>query len=122
MAPLSLEPGQFHAVDCSGYTRWLIWHASSGRVTFVDGSAQQHEQAEHAGFKRSSVEAGKMRDGALRIAFLSPEDGGGVGHVALLLNGSTIESHGHHGPDSREWTGEGWQAKTAVYVLTAPRA
>jgi hypothetical protein len=28
-----------------------------------------------------------------------------------------LESHSGIGPDSREWNGQGWQAKTFVYVL-----
>jgi hypothetical protein len=108
------------AVDCSGYVRWLIYKATKGTVVMPDGSWIQHEWIRDRGFKKSSVDAANLRDGAVRIAFLSPQDGGGIGHVALILNDSTLESHGGTGPDSRPWTGERWQARCSVYVLTRP--
>jgi hypothetical protein len=54
----------------------------------------------------------------VRIAFLRPQDvSSHVGHVVLLSGGHTLESHGGVGPDSRPWTGQGWQSKTFVYLL-----
>lgn len=116
---LSSEPGRdFKAIDCSGFVRWAIYQASSHAVQFPDGSVVQHDWVTAQNFKISDVESGTLHDNRVRIAFLSPAAGGGVGHVALILNGTTLESHGGIGPDRRAWTGEGWQAKTSVYVLT----
>jgi len=59
----------------------------------------------------------------VRIAFLSPSDTSSrIGHVVLIQNGRTLESHGGAGPDSRPWNGESWQAVTRVYELTGPLA
>ncbi len=105
--------------DCSGEVRYLI-HRCAG-VDIPDGSANQHEWVRANGFKASSIEAGRLQDGGVRVAFLTPADGGGIGHVALIMNGATFESHGGKGPDTRPWTGSGWQAKAHVYVLQPPR-
>lgn len=107
-------------VDCSGFVRWILRQASGEVLSFPDGSWIQHEWVKKHGFKASSVEAGKLVDHAVRIAFLSPQDGGGVGHVALIHNGETIESHGAAGPDRRPWNGLRWQGKCRVYVLVSP--
>lgn len=107
-------------VDCSGYVRWLIHRATNGAVTMPDGSWVQHEWVQEAGFKPSTIASAQLLDGYLRIAFMSPRRGGGIGHVALILDGQTMESHGGAGPNRRKWAGTGWQAKTKVYVLAAP--
>lgn len=107
-------------VDCSGYVRWLVHRATGGAVTMPDGSAVQHEWVRDAGFKASSVPAARLLDGVVRIAFLSPTAGGGIGHVALIRNGLTFESHGGAGPNRRAWSGAGWQWRCKVYVLTPP--
>jgi hypothetical protein len=81
----------------------------------------QHDWVKSHGFAKVDVAAGQNTDDIVRIAFLQPQDvPSHIGHVALLYNGQTIESHGGLGPDSRPWTGTGWQARTHVYVLTAP--
>jgi hypothetical protein len=72
------------------------------------------------GFKVSDFGSGHEVDGAIRIAFLSPEAGGGIGHVMLLNQGETCESHGGHGPDFRLWGSESFMSLCSVYVLTAP--
>lgn len=114
---LDSEPGTgFKRIDCSGFVRWLIWKASGRTVRMPDGSWIQHEWIREHGFKQSTVEAGKLLDGRVRVAIMTPH-GGGVGHIALIHNGRTMESHGGKGPDRRPWTGNGWQAKCSVYVL-----
>jgi hypothetical protein len=121
-------PGaDFTSIDCSGFVGWALSHATSGSFdTFRElGSVDQHDWLEAQGFKNSSIGACFRHDDVLRIAFLPPHAIGPVGHVALVLNGYTLESHGEDGrgvagPDSRGWTGLGWQAHTLVYALTAP--
>jgi cell wall-associated NlpC family hydrolase len=115
---LSCQPSEIDAIDCSGLVRYALYRASG--VTLPDGSVNQHDWCDAQGFKHSNVDAGKITDGALRIAFLSPAAGGGVGHVSLIHMGRTLESHGGMGPDRRPWTGLGWQGKCSVYVLTPP--
>jgi cell wall-associated NlpC family hydrolase len=115
---LTAVPGRdFKRIDCSGFVRWVLYQASGKTLNFKDGSVQQHEWIKEHGFKVSDVASGKLKDGRVRIAFLTPTDGGGVGHVVLILNGKTAESCGGIGPCRRDWTGKGWQKKAHVYIL-----
>lgn len=108
-------------IDCSGYVRWILHRATGDELVMPDGSVQQGDWAESTGFKRSSVDACLLADGVVRLAQLSPAvSRSGIGHIALIHDGQTIESSGGSGPTRREWTGEGWQALCRVWVLTAP--
>lgn len=118
---VSPEDAVGRSVDCSGWVRYLLYHASGKLFVLTDGSVQQHDQIRELGFKKSTPQSAKRHDGALRIAFLPRSASASkIGHVALILDGQTLESHGGTGPDSRAWTGNGWQALTEVYVLTPP--
>jgi hypothetical protein len=117
------RPGKdFTRVDCSGFIREAIWRATDPPLEFPDGSVGQHEWLKRNNFPPAALQECGLRDGALRIAFLRPEDSPrvGVGHVVLIHLGFTLESHGSSGPNRREWNGEGWQAKTQAYLLTQP--
>jgi hypothetical protein len=125
--PLSLQASDLAGAgitscDCSGFVRWAIFHAlgQPNDYNFDDGSVTQHEQVQNVGFKQSSYQDALGDDGYVRIAFLTPEDGGGVGHVLLIFDGNTYESHGHKGPDSRVWGLEPFMAEMEVYVLSGP--
>ncbi len=115
-------PGRdFRTVDCSGFVREAIWRATNPRLNFKDGSVVQHDWIRTQGFTKGTPEAAMLHDGVVRIAFLRPQNSPSrIGHVALVHNGQTLESHGGVGPDSRTWTKSGWQAKAFVYVLTKP--
>lgn len=112
-------PGRdFTRIDCSGFVREALWH---GGVAAPDGSVTQHDWAIGQGFVPGTIADAARADGIVRIAFLSPKDSpSGIGHVVLVTAAATLESHGGHGPDTRPWTGTGWQAHAAVYALTAP--
>ena len=114
-------PGHdFIRVDCSGFVREAIRLSTTPPLTgFPDGSVVQHEWVIGRGYRPTSIDDAKNNDGKVRIAFLDPSDSpSGIGHVALIYNGRTLESHGHVGPDSRAWTGQDWQGHTQVYMLT----
>jgi len=113
-------PGRdFTAVDCSGFVRAAIRRATNPIVPIPDGSVVQQDWVQAKGFMRGTVADGSLKDGKIRIAFLNPQDSPeGVGHVVLILNSATVESHGGVGPDSRPFTGVGWQAKAKVYLLS----
>jgi hypothetical protein len=113
-------PGaDFRRVDCSGFVREALYCANSN-LKFPDGSVVQHEWVRVHGFAQTDVASGKTSDNKVRIAFLRPQDTkSGIGHVVLIYNGKTLESHGGVGPDSRLWTGYGWQGIAYVYTLSA---
>ena len=117
-------PGRhFTRVDCSGFVREAIWRATSPHLNFPDGSVVQHDWVRAQGFQRGTTADGRLRDGAVRIAFLLPQDAPNrIGHVVLIHNARTVESHGGVGPNSREWNVTGWQARASVYLLTPPPA
>ncbi|HEY7770827.1 glycoside hydrolase family 108 protein [Longimicrobium sp.] len=115
-------PGKdFRKVDCSGFVREAIRRATTPRAAFPDGSVVQHEWVRKGGFRKSNYEAAFKADGAVRIAFLRPQDSPKkIGHVVLVHNGRTYESHGGVGPDSRVWGEQAWEKKAFVYRLTNP--
>lgn len=119
-ASLTMAPGNIGRIDCSGYVRYALFQASGLRLP--DGSVVQHDWIKEQGFKKSSVDAGKLADGALRIAFLSPAAGGGVGHVMLIFGARTLESHGGVGVSRRAWNPDQYpfMGRCSVYVLTPP--
>ena len=119
--PLGVDESTIEQLDCSGFARLVVFHATKAAgeaVEMPDGSANQHAWCDQQGFKVSDFDAGHLQDNAIRIAFLSPADGGGVGHVMLIVNGLTCESHGSKGADRRAWGSSGFMQKCSVYVLT----
>jgi hypothetical protein len=116
----SAAPGSgFTKVDCSGFVRAAIRRSTNPKNTvFPDGSVTQHDFVKARGFARGTIADGGLADGKIRIAFLAPQDAPSrIGHVVLIRNGKTVESHGGVGPDSRPFNGAGWQAKAKVYLL-----
>lgn len=117
---LDCDSSQITAIDCSGFVRYALARATNQYIVLPDGSANQHAFIEDHGYKVSTVENGLLQDGAWRIFFLSPRDGGGTGHVGLIKNGTTYESHGGVGPDCRVWGSHDFMKRCTVYVLTLP--
>ncbi|MBC7808497.1 MAG: hypothetical protein H7145_20375 [Akkermansiaceae bacterium] len=117
-------------IDCSGYVGWLLSNVTPTPLRSVIardivglGTWHLSEWLKKSGFKRSTVDSGRRTDGVLRVAITlaarNPVTGRmGIGHIALVWNGRTIESHGGRGVNSREWTGKGWQGRCAVFVLS----
>jgi hypothetical protein len=117
--PLGCDLSEIHAIDCSGFVRDGLFRAT-GRpddFDFPDGSATQHEHCQNIGLKVSTPIDAHNHDNIWRIAFLTPEDGGGIGHVLFVRNGLTYESHGSTGPASRAWGSAEFMGKMTVYVL-----
>ncbi len=116
---LGAVPGRdFTQIDCSGFVREAVRRSTTPTLPFPDGSVVQHEWVRGHGFAAGTIADGAKSDGVVRIAFLTPQDSGeGIGHVVLIANGQTLESHGHVGPDARVWNGRDWQAKAKVYVF-----
>jgi hypothetical protein len=117
------EPGRdFKNVDCSGFVRMLVRLSTDLGGRFPDGSVVEHEWVQRKGFQTLPRSTGSSRDGAVRIAFLRPQDSPHrIGHVVLIHDGKTLESHRGVGPDSRAWNTAGWESKAIVYLF-APAA
>lgn len=112
-----VAPKDVNRIDCSGLVRYLLIRRG---VDIVDGSQMQREWAIREGLKESDPKSAKAKDGVLRLAVLPTTSSRKVGHVVLILDGQTIESHGGVGPNRRPWTGNGWQGQCRVFVLTRP--
>lgn len=110
-------PGlDFKAIDCSGFVRECVRRATNLGSSFPDGSVVQHDWVRRQGYERLSGNMCFAPDNGVKIAFLNPA-GGEPGHVALVHDGKTLESHANVGPDSRGWDWLGWQARAELYVL-----
>jgi hypothetical protein len=118
--------GNFTHLDCSGFVGWILANAADFAPFLWLGSVEQREWIEartKPGFKPSSTSACRNEDGALRIAFLRPNPRRPIGHVALVLDGSTLECCGSEGVCRRPWGRESWMndaASLRVYVLSPP--
>jgi hypothetical protein len=112
-------PGRdFQAIDCSGFVRETIRRSTTLGSRFPDGSVIQHEWVKTHDFAPVDLSSGGKLDGGVRIAFLDPSDSPEkIGHVVLVCNGKTLESHGGVGPDERPWNVQGWQKHAHVYML-----
>jgi hypothetical protein len=108
----------FQAIDCSGFVRKTIRRSTTLGSRFPDGSVIQHGWVKTHDLAPVDRSSGSTLDGAVRIAFLDPSDSPEkIGHVVLLYNGKTLESHGGDGPDGRPWNVQGWQIHAHVYML-----
>jgi len=117
VSPLSSAIARISEVDCSGFVRWAIFQVCG--TIIPDGSVNQHQWADIQGLKKSTVNDAKNKDNFLRIAFLRPQ-GDEPGHVMLIANGLTCESHGGKGIDRRPWGSCSWMGNCEVYVLALP--
>jgi hypothetical protein len=99
---LSCDTSKIHRLDCSGFVRYLLYQASDSQLLLPDGSYIQHDWCKHSGLARVDYSSASANDGWLRIAFIPPAKHH-AGHVWLILNGLTLESHGGKGPDRRAW-------------------
>lgn len=121
------------AIDCSGFTRWVLHHASNGHLSLSGGTMSQRTQLEALGYEPVPTEEIATRqlreDQHLRIGFRGTEyarnaDGSyardgdrlvveEVGHVWLVIDGMTFESSERlngNGPmvtDSRDQRSDG---------------
>lgn len=105
------DSAKIEEIDCSGFSRWALYRATSGKLLIPDGSQMQLAWAEWAGLHRLSSysDIGNYTLGdpsRLFIGFLRVEAGvRSVGHVWLVRQGRTMEAHG---PEGAPLTGRPW--------------
>lgn len=95
-------------IDCSGFSRWILYRASDGAIKMPDGSQAQLEwvrvQHWHKLASYWDVQHARKDPSRLFIAFLSPKPGNAwPRHVWYVQAGVTMESHGSGGVNSRPW-------------------
>jgi cell wall-associated NlpC family hydrolase len=50
--PISRREPHGVNMDCSGATRWIMYHASEGKLNLPDGSTSQRDHCERMGFEK----------------------------------------------------------------------
>lgn len=102
-ARLDAEPSTITHLDCSGFVRYLLYQASDKSLLLPDGSWIQREWCQKQKLEPVNYATAAECDGWLRIAFIDPKPNK-AGHVWLIRNGQTLESHGRRiGPNQRPW-------------------
>jgi hypothetical protein len=100
--PLSKDPKAVNQVDCSGFVRYLVYKVCNLVIT-SGGTWWQNEWCKSHLQSEANYKCAGQRDGVIRIGYFPKPSGLAAGHIWLILNGMTIESHGHTGPDRRAW-------------------
>lgn len=100
---LMAVPLDVRQIDCSGFARWLLYHATRGALLLPDGSCIEDQALALDGFKRSDPANCALHDGHVRVCIHLADDKDGTGHIWIVLNGVTYESHGGRGVSSRAW-------------------
>lgn len=111
-------PPDFRQIDCSGFMRALIYYATSNQVEMPDGSYNQLAWLHAQNFKISDYASTGAQDNVARICVYEAK--GRTGHIWLVLNGSTYESHGSSGPSHRNWNCDTLKAisgETTVFAV-----
>lgn len=119
---LDADPAKIKSIDCSAFVRYVIYHGSDKTAAMPDGSWYQHKYCKDNGLTVSPYSDCVLSDGWLRIAFIEPRKGV-PGHVWLVLDGMTLESHGGKGPDRRAWDTAILKSKVSdCYLLAQTRS
>ena len=100
---ITAVPLDVSRIDCSGFARWLLYHATHGALLLPDGSCNEGDALAKFGFKPSNPANCALLDGHVRVCVHEADDKDGTGHIWLVLNGVTLESHGGVGVSSRAW-------------------
>lgn len=109
--------------DCSGYMRWLLYHATHGALLLPDGSWNEYAALLKDGFKPSLAANAAAHDGHVRVCIHVADNRDETGHIWTVVNGVTYECYGGHGVGSRAWNAtlsSGYrldELATHVYVL-----
>jgi hypothetical protein len=99
---LDCAPADISQLDCSGFSRYLLYQATDKQIMLPDGSSNQLSWCKTNRLAKVAYSNAASYDGWLRIAFIEPNKKR-AGHVWFVLNGMTLESHAGKGPDQRSW-------------------
>jgi hypothetical protein len=89
--------------DCSGFTRYVAFLATSGEVVLPEGSYQQHDFLAPILDEVPYQEVAKSANEAtLYLCFIHPTNDH-AGHVWFVCRADTFECYGGHGVGSRHY-------------------
>ena len=128
--PIFDYPPTFSTIDCSGFARWAMYHATAGQVVMPDGSVNQNDWCAAQGLKHHAIAEGQDYTSGMGLNVLyacfcrAGSRGEGIGHVWYVAGtGSqlwTLESHGGVGPSTRlATTGVLMRICTDIYALAS---
>lgn len=122
-AALSTPATDIKRIDCSGWARWHVYHASKGAIKLPDGSQNQLSWARknlRKLAKYSDVQYAANDPSRVFIAFLSPKPGAAwPRHVWIVTAGKTMESYGSGGVNSRKWDATALKSCRECFELEA---
>lgn len=109
--PISRQPSELRWLDCSGFTEYVMHHATDDHTDIPAGSRRQWSWFENNHYVEVDYPTfGPRRDDVLRIGFRAAvrRDGRRVraGHVWFVINGRTFECTtrgNNNGPCSLDW-------------------
>lgn len=100
---LMAVPLDTSAIDCSGFARWLLYHATRGALLLPDGSCLEDHALALDAFKSTDPANCALHDGHVRVCIHLADDKDGTGHIWIVINGVTYELHGGRGVSSRAY-------------------
>lgn len=101
---LDALPASIRNSDCSGWFRYLLYHASLHALTLPEGSVEQHEWCIDQSLQQVNYLSVGEISSRLLACFIDPATSpGGIGHVFLSHGGQTLECYGGHGVGRRAW-------------------
>ena len=104
---LSCDSALIHAIDCSGFARYIAAKSTNQQTIMPDGSFYQRLWCEQQGLHKlaqySDVQYCINDPSRLFICFIEPNAHESIGHVFYVCAGVTYESHDGVGVDSRPW-------------------
>jgi cell wall-associated NlpC family hydrolase len=105
---LSTRPEAVHVIDCSGFVRYVLFRVCDIALA-QDGSWHLNEWCKSYLQSEAEYKCASQMDGIIRVGYFAHPKGKPKhdGHIWLILNGWTMESHGGHGrhggPHRRRW-------------------
>jgi hypothetical protein len=101
------DPSKIKNLDCSGYVHYVLNKVTDGKIVIGKGPSWVNSGGIRDWAKKQGLtsvdyakNAGK-NDNILRLAYLPPSKS--YGHIWMILNGETLESHGGQGVNRRAW-------------------
>ena len=97
------------SIDCSAYVHYVLNRVTNGKIVIGRGplcenSGSIRDWAKKQGFASVKYsEQANLNDFILRLAYLPPKTKTTFGHIWLVLNSQTLESHGSKGVNRRKW-------------------
>lgn len=113
-------------VDCSGFTRYLVYHASRHSLLLPDGSVAQADFCRRTGYHRVTAYSHLLlpavrADSSRLFLCFRPRAGSRANHVWLVSRGYTLESRGGLGVCAFPAASLGLHSDIQVYELPTGR-